>query len=51
VISTYQNERAAKWLADKLNKPLIKLPYTVGGDAHVTDLAGLYQQTVKLLSL
>jgi len=51
VISTYQNERAAKWLAGKLNKPLIKLPYTVGGDAHVTDLAGLYQQTVKLLSL
>jgi len=51
VISTYQNDRAAKWLAEKLNKPLIKLPYTVGGDAHSTDLASLYQQTVKLLSL
>jgi len=51
VISTYQNERAAKWLAEKLNKPLIKLPYTVGGDEHATDLTSLYQQTLKLLSL
>ncbi len=51
VISTYQNERAAKWLAEKINKPLVKLPYTIGGDEHATDFASLYQQTLKLLSL
>jgi len=50
VIAAYQNDKAARWLADKTGLPVIQLPYTVGGDEQSTDLTALMDRTVTLLN-
>lgn len=49
VLAAHENPRAARWLGDKLQVPVIILPFTVGGDAHSNDLPALYQRTLTLL--
>ncbi len=49
VRSTYQDPRAAEWLAQQARLPVVVLPYTVGGNARATDLFGLYDDTLARL--
>lgn len=49
VLSAYQNDKAARWLADKLNIPVVILPFTVGGDQHSSTLPALFDRTLALL--
>ena len=49
VVSAYQNDKAARWLASKLSVPVVKLPFTVGGDAQSDSLSALFERTIALL--
>ena len=49
MLSGYQNPKAAQWLADKLQVPMVQLPYTVGGDTFSTSLGQLFDRTIDLL--
>ncbi|MDY6921147.1 MAG: zinc ABC transporter substrate-binding protein [Pseudomonadota bacterium] len=49
LIAGYQNPQAARWLAERLQVPLVTLPYTVGGDSHSNGLSELFQRTLHLL--
>lgn len=45
----FENEKAARWLSERLGTPVIELPFTVGGNPDATDLFALYEQTIRLL--
>ena len=45
----YENEKPSLWLSEQLSVPATKLPYTVGGNAAVTDLFTLFDETLKIL--
>ncbi len=47
--AAYQDGRPAQWLAERVNVPVITLPYTVGGSEQATDLFSLYDTTLQLL--
>ncbi len=49
MLSAYQDDKAARWLADKLQVPMVTLPFTVGGDEHSGSLAELFDRTLSLL--
>lgn len=50
ILAEYQSDRAAKWLSKKSGIPVIKLPYTVGGDDKSIDLVSLYRNSLERLS-
>jgi zinc/manganese transport system substrate-binding protein len=45
----YENEKPSLWLTDHLSVPAIELPYTILGNAAVTDLFALFDETLRLL--
>lgn len=45
----YDASDGSEWLARKTGTPAFILPYTVGGDAHSTDLVALFDRTIDLL--
>lgn len=45
----YENEKASKWLSERLSVPAIELPYTVGGNENATDLFRLYDEMIRML--
>lgn len=47
--ATYNDPKAAQWLSDRTNTPLIELPYTVGGTPEAKDLFGLFDDTIARL--
>jgi len=47
--AAYQDGRASNWLAKRSGITSVVLPFTVGGNDHVTDLFSLYDQTFTLL--
>ncbi|MAA58649.1 MAG: zinc ABC transporter substrate-binding protein [Pseudomonadales bacterium] len=49
MLSAYQNDKAARWLADKLQIPVVVLPFTVGADEHSATLPALFDRTLSLL--
>ena len=49
LVAPFESEKAAKWLSEKANIPIIKLPFTVGGNDQVTDLHSLFDDTLKRL--
>jgi zinc/manganese transport system substrate-binding protein len=49
VVAAYEDPKAADWLASRTGLPVVRLPYTVGGDAAATDLVSLYATTIALL--
>ncbi|RLT88127.1 MULTISPECIES: metal ABC transporter substrate-binding protein [unclassified Ketobacter] len=49
MLSAYQNDKAARWLADKLQVPVVVLPFTVGADEHSATLPALFDRTLSLL--
>jgi zinc/manganese transport system substrate-binding protein len=48
--SMYADPKAARWLADHTGKPLVDLPYTVGGTPAAKDLFGLFDDTIARLN-
>ncbi|MEH6344447.1 MAG: zinc ABC transporter substrate-binding protein [Bermanella sp.] len=49
LLGSYQDDKAASWLRDKAGLRVVKLPYTVGGNAKANDLFALFDQTIALL--
>lgn len=45
----FENEKAARWLSDRLNIPVIELPFTAGGNADASDLFAVFAETIRLL--
>ncbi len=45
----YENEKPSLWLAERLSMPAIQLPYTISGNAEVTDLFTLFDETLRIL--
>ena len=51
IYSAYQSDQAANWLGANAHIPVVKLPFTVGGDDQAKDLFGLFDDTIdRLLS-
>ena len=49
VRTPYENERPSLWLSDRLDIPELLLPYTIGGNASVSDLFTLFDETLRIL--
>lgn len=49
LVAAYQDDKGARWLADKSGVPLVRLPFTVGGNEDAGDLTSLYENTLSLL--
>lgn len=49
LVAPFENEKAAQWLSEKAGIPIIKLPFTVGGNAQAKDLKSLFEDTVNRL--
>ena len=45
----YENEKPSLWLNERLSLPAIQLPYTISGNAAVTDLFTLFEETLRIL--
>ncbi|HWS28438.1 MAG TPA: zinc ABC transporter substrate-binding protein [Xanthomonadales bacterium] len=51
ISAAYQDQKPARWLAERTGVPVVVLPYTVGGDAQSTDLFSFFDSTIdKLLA-
>lgn len=49
LLAAYENPQAARWLGQRLQVPVMVLPFTVGGDEHSPDLVTLFERTLQLL--
>lgn len=49
VYSAYEDSKAADWLAQRVNIPVVQLPLSVGGAKGAEDLFGLYDVTIDRL--
>lgn len=49
LVAPFENDNAAKWLSEKAGIPIIRLPFTVGGNAQAKDLESLFTDTVNRL--
>ena len=49
LVAPFENEKGAKWLSEKANIPIIKLPFTVGGNSQSTDLKTMFDDTLQRL--
>jgi len=45
----YENEKPSLWLTERLSVPAIQLPYSIAGNAEVTDLFTLFDETLRIL--
>lgn len=49
LLASYHDKKPGQWLADRSGLPLVRLPFTIGGNDDAKDLFSLYQTTVSLL--
>jgi len=49
VRSPYDPAKGATWLSEKISRPAIILPYTIGGNDNVTDLFTLFDESIRLI--
>jgi zinc/manganese transport system substrate-binding protein len=49
LVNAYNDPKAAKWLSERVNAPVIVLPFSVGGSPEAKDLFGLFDDTLKKL--
>ena len=49
LVAAYQDDKGARWLAQKSGVPVLVLPFTVGGSEQASDLFALYAETIELL--
>jgi zinc/manganese transport system substrate-binding protein len=52
LVNAYNDPKAAQWLSQRVNAPVIVLPFSVGGSSEAKDLFGLFDDTLdKLLAV
>jgi zinc/manganese transport system substrate-binding protein len=52
LVNAYNDPKAANWLSERVNAPVIVLPFSVGGSTEAKDLFGLFDDTLnKLLAV
>lgn len=49
IASAYMNDAPSRWFSEKAGIPEVILPFTVGGNERVKDLASLYDDTIARL--
>ena len=49
ILSSYQNARAAEWLSQRIDLPVVELPATVDGNAQAQDLFSLFSDILQRL--
>ncbi len=49
VYSPYNNPRAAEFLSERANIPVVMMPFTIGGTGRAKDLFGLFDDTIDRL--
>lgn len=49
LVNAYNDPKAAKWLSERVNAPVILLPFSVGGTPEAKDLFGLFDDTLNRL--
>lgn len=49
LLTAYEDDKAARWLANKSAVPALRLPYTVGGNEESSSLLALYDNTLNQL--
>ncbi len=49
VLTSYQDDRGANWLAERSGLPVVTLPMSVGGNDQSVDLISLYDSVIALL--
>lgn len=49
LITPFESEKGAQWLSKKSDIPIIKLPFTVGGNNQSTDLQSMFDDTLTRL--
>jgi zinc/manganese transport system substrate-binding protein len=49
LVNAYNNPKAAQWLSQRVNAPVIVLPFSVGGSNEAKDLFGLFDDTLNRL--
>jgi len=47
--NAYNDPKAADWLSQRINVPVVTLPFSVGGTPDARDLFGLFDDTLKRL--
>jgi zinc/manganese transport system substrate-binding protein len=47
--NAYNDSKAVNWLAERIDAPVVLLPYTVGGTPEAKDLFGLFDDTLARL--
>lgn len=47
--NAYNDPKAAKWLSERVNAPVVVLPFSVGGTPEAKDLFGLFDDTLNRL--
>jgi zinc/manganese transport system substrate-binding protein len=47
--NAYNDPKAAEWLAQKINAPVVLLPFSVGGTPEAKDLFSLFDDTIRRL--
>lgn len=49
LVAPYENDRAAKWLSERIDVEVLYLPYTVGGSEKANSLEALFDETVSMM--
>ncbi len=49
LVNAYNDPKAAKWLSERVDAPVVVLPYSVGGSPAAKDLFGLFDDTIDKL--
>jgi zinc/manganese transport system substrate-binding protein len=49
LVNAYNDPKAAKWLSERVNAPVVTLPFSVGGTPEARDLFGLFDDTLNRL--
>jgi zinc/manganese transport system substrate-binding protein len=47
--NAYNDPKAANWLSERVNIPVVQLPFSVGGTPRANDLFGLFDDTLDRL--
>ena len=50
LVAPFENEKAAKWLSERTDIPVLHLPYTIGGSDNSNTLKGLFDETLSMLN-
>ena len=49
LVAPFENDDAAKWLSERTNIPVLRLPYTIGGNDRANTLHDVFDETLSML--